>query len=233
MTISFDLDRELGVLELRESLLEHTRCAYRLLPPFEGGPPRILDIGCGAGVPSLELARLSRGDVVGIDVDDAAVALMRERVAREGLGDQVTARCVSLYETDFPDASFDLLWEEGALHLLDTDRSLSQCRRLLRPGGYLVMHETKRWFHSVSDRLIDFGFVVRHTHPLPEHCWLTAYAEPLDTKLRAFMKSRDVKDLDTVTTKALATHRAAVASIRADPDATDGAFYLLQLITQT
>ncbi len=198
-----------------------------------GGPPRILDIGCGTGVPTLELARLSRGDVVGIDVDEAALEVMRERVARAGLGDHVTVRCVSLYETDFTHASFDLLWEEGALHLLDTNRSLSQCRRLLKPGGYLVMHETNKWFHSISDRLAGFGFTLRQTHPLPKHCWLTAYAEPLDTRLRAFMQSRDVKELDMVTTEALATHRAAVASIRADPDATDGAFYLLQVITRT
>jgi SAM-dependent methyltransferase len=229
MTISFDLDRALGIVELRESLLQHTRRAYQLLQPFEGGPPRILDIGCGVGVPSLELARLSRGEVVGIDVDMAALEVMRERVAREGLGDRVTARCVSLYETDFPDSSFDLLWEEGVLHLLDTDRSLTQCRRLLRSGGYLVMHETNVWFESVRARLADFGFELRQTHPLPEHCWLTAYAEPLDAKLREFEQSHDEKALDKVTAKALATHRAAVASIRADPGATDGAFYLLQM----
>ena len=228
MTISYDLDRALGIFELRESFLEHTRRAYGLLPSFKGGPPRILDIGCGTGVPSLQLARLSRGEVVGIDVDERALELMRERVAREGLGDYVTARCVSLYETDFPDASFDLVWEEGVLHLLDANRSLPQCRRLLKPGRHLVMHETNKWFDRVRDRLPDFGFTLRQALPLPEHCWLTLYAEPLDAKLREFAQSCDVEALDKVTAKALATHRAAVASIRADPGATDGAFYLLQ-----
>ena len=228
MTISHDLDRALGIFELREPFLEHTRRAYGLLPPFEAGPPRILDIGCGTGGPSLELARLSRGEVVGIDVDEPALEVMRERVAREGLGDRVTARWVSLYENDLPDASFDLLWEEGVLHLLDTDRSLPQCRRLLKPGCHLVMHETNVWFERVRDRLADFGFELRQRHPLPELYWLTAYAEPLDANLRAYAQSHDVDTLDEDAAKAFATHRAAVASIRADPGATDCAFYLLQ-----
>jgi SAM-dependent methyltransferase len=228
VAFSHQLDLELGVPELREALLEYTRQAYALLPPFAAESPRILDIGCGSGTPSLELARLSRGQVIGIDVDEAVLEVMRQRVARAGLGDRVIALKGSICDPEFADASFDLLWEEGALHLLDADRSLPQCRRLLKSGCYLVMHETARWFDSVRDRLAGFGFALRHTHPLPKHCWLTAYAEPLEASLRAFLKSHDVDRLDDVTASALATHRAAIASIRADPDATDGAFFLLQ-----
>jgi SAM-dependent methyltransferase len=228
MTTSYQLDRELGIFELRETFLEHTREAYALLPAFETGSPRILDIGCGTGTPSMELARLSGGEVVGIDVDAPALEVMRDRVAEAGLGDQVTALHGSIYDTDFPDASFDLLWEEGVLHLLDTGRSLPQCRRLLRQRCYLVMHESNSWFDSVRDRLADFGFSLRQTHPLPKHYWLTAYAEPLDAILRAFVRSHDLETLDEVAVNALATHQAAVASIRADPGATDCAFHLLQ-----
>jgi len=230
VTISYELDRELGVFELRDSFLGHTRRAYALLSPFAAGPPRILDIGCGTGTPSLELARLSGGEIFGIDVDEPALEVMRERVAEAELGGRVSARCVSLYETDFPDADFDLLWEEGVLHLLDTDRSLGQCRRLLKPGCHLVMHETNLWFDRARDRLTDFGFTVRRTYPLPEHYWLTAYAEPLDAKLRAFVQSHDIEALDDITARALATHRKAVASIRADPGATDCAFFIAQKV---
>jgi ubiquinone/menaquinone biosynthesis C-methylase UbiE len=228
MTISYQLDRKLGIFELRETFLEHTREAYALLPAFDTGSPRILDVGCGTGTPTMELARLSGGKVVGIDVDELALEVMRDRVAEAGLGDQVTALHGSIHETDFPDASFDLLWEEGVLHLLDTGRSLPQCRRLLKQGCYLVVHETNSWFDSVHDRLADFGFSLRQKHLLPKHYWLTAYAEPLDANLRAFAQSHDLEALDEVAAKAFATHQAAVASIRADPGATDCAFHLLQ-----
>jgi len=228
--VSHELDRELGVFELRERFLEHTRKAWDLLPPFESAQPRILDIGCGTGTPSLELARLSGGDVVGIDVDQAALEVLGRRAVEAGLGDRVTARCVSLYESGMPDAGFDLLWEEGVLHLLDVDRSLEDCRRLLKPGGYLVMHETTLWLDGNRDRLADYGFVVRAEYPLPKHFWLTHWAEPLDERLQAFESAVAVEALDKATATAIAQHRAAVDSIRADPDATSCAYWVTERV---
>jgi len=89
VTISDELDRELGVRELRASFLEHTRRTYAMLPPAESRPRRILDIGCGTGAPSIELARLSGGTVIGIDVDERALEVMRDHVAEAGLDDRV------------------------------------------------------------------------------------------------------------------------------------------------
>ena len=57
---------------LRKHLLKYTRRAFRMLPPLE--KPRILDIGCGSGVPSIVLARLSRGQVIGLDIDPSLLA---------------------------------------------------------------------------------------------------------------------------------------------------------------
>lgn len=227
VAVSYELDRELGIFELRDGFLEHTRRAWALLPPFDSVPPRILDIGCGTGTPSLELARLGGGDVVGIDIDEAALAVLRERAGDVGLGDRVTTWRVSLEENGLPDAAFDVLWEEGVLHMLDVDRSLSECRRLLKPGCHLVMHETTLWLDGIRERLADHGFAVRATHPLPRHFWLTHWADPLDARLRAFERSHDLNALNETTASALATHRAAVAAIRADPDATRCAYWVV------
>jgi SAM-dependent methyltransferase len=228
VAVSYDLDRELGIVELREGFLEHTRRAWALLPPFDAVLPRILDIGCGTGTPTLELARLSGGEVVGIDIDEAALEVLRRRTAAAGLGGRVATCCVSVLETGFADAAFDLLWEEGALHLLDVDRSLGECRRLLKPGGHLVMHETTRWLDGTRGALVDRGFAVRAAYPLPKHLWLTHWAEPLDERLRQFERSHDLGGLDEFTAGALATHRAVVASIRADPDATSSAYWIVR-----
>ncbi len=48
-----DVDDALNVEELRGRFLEHSRQAYRLLPPLE--QPRILDIGCGRGQQTIEI----------------------------------------------------------------------------------------------------------------------------------------------------------------------------------
>ena len=60
------LDRD----QFRANLLAYTRRAYRMLPHL--AKPRILDIGCGTGVSTLELARISDGDLVAVDIDQDA-----------------------------------------------------------------------------------------------------------------------------------------------------------------
>lgn len=44
---------------------DYTRRAFEMLPKLD--KPRILDIGCGPGGPTMELARLSGGSVIGLD----------------------------------------------------------------------------------------------------------------------------------------------------------------------
>lgn len=47
---------------IRARLLKYTRKAFRMLPKLD--KPRILDTGCGSGVPTIELARISNGFIV-------------------------------------------------------------------------------------------------------------------------------------------------------------------------
>ena len=57
--------------------------------PLEGG--KILDIGCGNGTPTLELARLSGGEVIGVDIDQSALDEFAGKIQAAGLGDRVKA----------------------------------------------------------------------------------------------------------------------------------------------
>ena len=51
----------------RKNLNKYTIRAFQTLPKMEA--PTILDIGCGSGVPSLELARQCNGKIIGLDID--------------------------------------------------------------------------------------------------------------------------------------------------------------------
>lgn len=217
-----DIDDALNVEELRRRFLEQSRQAYRLLPPLE--QPRILDIGCGRGQQTLELARLGGGEVIGIDIDKAALSRLQQRIDRENLGDRITAIHTSLFDNGFDDHCFDLLWEEGVLHLLDASRSFSECRRLLRPGGYLVMHETIVWFNSKRGTLKDSGFELFDRHMLPKHFWWTDYGAPLEERIRAYRETHG----DAADSPKLAEHENVVAAIKCDPDRTDCGIYVLR-----
>jgi 2-polyprenyl-3-methyl-5-hydroxy-6-metoxy-1,4-benzoquinol methylase len=95
---------------------------------------RVLDVGCGAGEITSEIARAGF-DVVGIDV--AEEPLRRARARDPELDVRIVAPDG---EWPLPDASFDAVWAgETIEHVLDTAAWLSQVRRVLRSGGTLVL----------------------------------------------------------------------------------------------
>jgi SAM-dependent methyltransferase len=97
------------------------------LPPA----PRILDAGCGSGRMLVELARY--GAVAGVELDSEAVAIARAR-------DHFDVRIARVEELPFPDASFDLITCLDVIeHTPDDCRTLSELRRVCRPGGWLLV----------------------------------------------------------------------------------------------
>jgi ubiquinone/menaquinone biosynthesis C-methylase UbiE len=63
---------------LRANLCKYTRQAFHLLP--ELNKPRILDIGCGAGVPTMELAGLSSGQITGVDINQSLLDRLERKI---------------------------------------------------------------------------------------------------------------------------------------------------------
>ena len=61
---------------------EYTRRAYGMLTGMD--QPRLLDVGCGRGGVTLELAQLTGGEVVAIDVDASSLETLRARARQEG-----------------------------------------------------------------------------------------------------------------------------------------------------
>lgn len=212
--------------DLRNSFLTYTRKAYGLIPKM--ARPRVLDIGCGRGAQTLELARLGDGEIVGIDIDKAALDELNLELERQGLLHRIQTVQCSLLKTDFPDESFDILWEEGVLHILDAKRALQECSRLLKPTGFLVMNETLRWFHTSLKVLPAFGFKVFDHFNLPSKIWWTDYYEPLEKRIAALKKRRfSSRELES-----LSRHEREIEMVRKNPTEFDCGFYIMQKVPQ-
>ena len=136
-----DIQRELHSELSRGSpaRLGFTRKAFQMLPNLD--KPRILDVGCGQGGPTLELARLSGGQVTGLDIDLSALHELARRADEEGLSDCVQVVHGSMHHMSFTFGSFDVIWAEGAMHILGFERVLGEWRRFISPRGFLVVHE--------------------------------------------------------------------------------------------
>jgi SAM-dependent methyltransferase len=118
---------------------KYTRQAFQMLPKLV--TPRILDVGCGRGGPTLELARLSGGQVVGLDLDRPSLDTFSQRVEEARLSLTVQAVNCSLFHICFADESFDLIWAEGSIFIIGFEQGLKAWRRLLKADGLVVVHK--------------------------------------------------------------------------------------------
>ena len=101
-----------------------------------------LDVGCGGGDVSVDLARLvgPAGRVVGTDLDDAKLALARSE-ASERQVDNIEYRRANIVDGEEA-AHYDLAYARFLLtHLPDPADALAGLYRVLRPGGALVVED--------------------------------------------------------------------------------------------
>jgi len=113
----------------------HHLARYQFALGRMAGGERVLDAGCGTGYGS-QLLRQKAASVVGIDNSPLAVAYAREHFTGPGIG-FAQMDCQRLA---FPAAEFDLLvCFEVFEHMEDQDGFLTECLRVMRPGGALIL----------------------------------------------------------------------------------------------
>ena len=162
---------------IRKHFLKYTRKAFRMLPQID--KPRILDIGCGSGIPTLELVRLSQGEVIGIDIDQPAVDKFNRKIKEAGLTDRVQALNCSMFDMDFTDESFDIIWSEGSIYAIGFEKGLRQWKRFLKPDGFMVVHDEQGNVREKLEQISNCGYELIGYFILSEETWWTEYFAPL------------------------------------------------------
>jgi ubiquinone/menaquinone biosynthesis C-methylase UbiE len=101
---------------------------------------RLLDVGCGPGTITVDLARLvAPGEVVGVDITDAP--LDEARAAAAGVAN-VRFEVADTYRFGYADDSFDVVHaHQVCQHLTDPVAALAEMRRVCRPGGYVAVRD--------------------------------------------------------------------------------------------
>jgi ubiquinone/menaquinone biosynthesis C-methylase UbiE len=148
---------------LTESKARRRVAELAAIQPGEG----VLEVATGTGVQLVSLARANAaGRTVGVEPSKGMLAQARQRIEASGLGDRIELLEGSALELPLPDESFDLLVNGYMLDLLPRDeipRALSEFKRVLRPGGRLVlsnMTKGERRRERVWDWLYAKGLVL-------------------------------------------------------------------------
>ncbi|MGI6367779.1 MAG: methyltransferase domain-containing protein [Anaerolineae bacterium] len=137
-----------------ESDVAYRRRVRTMLAYLDPQPGQtILDCGTGMGFYARAIDRLYPGvRVVGIDMDDHALAF-----AREHLPASVTIAKADIYRMPLPNGSVDgVVMSEVLEHLADEERGLQEVYRVLKPGGTLsltVPYERYPWWYDPINRL--------------------------------------------------------------------------------
>ncbi|WGM89267.1 MAG: class I SAM-dependent methyltransferase [Candidatus Bathyarchaeum tardum] len=199
--------------------MKYTRQAFQILPKIN--EPYILDVGCGSGIPTIELAKLSKGTIVSVDTDHKELEKLDKKILEEGLSNRVSTQNCSILDVDFPDETFDIIWAEGSLHIVGFEKSLNQLRHLLRKGGFIVAHDGINHVSSALISTSDLGYSLIDHFILPDDEWKINYFEPLERLIKKWKKNPENSEI-------VKTYQNQVNMFRKKPEENISGFYIFQ-----
>ena len=108
------------------------------------GPEAILDLGCGTGVAARAIARRpgAKGPITAVDISPHLLEMARRLADEEGLAGRISFRTGDAHGLGLPQGGFDVVVMHTLIsHVADPATVLAEGRRLLRPGGRLVVFD--------------------------------------------------------------------------------------------
>ncbi len=191
-----------------------TTFSNQILSSLKGLPdnPRIADLGCGGGAGALLLAERFNARVRAVDLSRDFLDELMTRARQRGLDSLIEAIEGDIGNLDWPPASADLLWSEGAAYHLTFAGALRAWRPLMATNGLAIISEMSFFNDAVPDAVRDYwqqaypaigteatnsghaeasGFEVLEIRRLPASAWWDNYYDPLSDNMAPFSQSAD------------------------------------------
>ena len=196
-----------------------TRKAYSLMVDGLTDAPRILDLGCGPGMQTLELLRCGADMVVALDLFPQMLRRVEQAAAGAGLSDRVETMQADMTTVTFSPGSFDIIWSEGAIYFLGFAAGLARIKDWLKSGGYVAVSEPVWLTLDPPQEAIDFwkeypeidtierklevidkaGYTSVGHFVLPASAWTDQYYDPMVERIeQCAAKWKGVEDAEAV-----------------------------------
>lgn len=188
---------------------ESTAKAFNSIREFLPQNPKILDVGCGPGMQTIELARLSGGSITAIDFHPPYLDILRMNAEKAGVAHRIETVEGSMTCMDFEENYYDLIWSEGSIYIMGFENGLTEWRRFLKPGGFMAASEFSWFKEAPPEEAVNFwstGYpaaltveenlklieklkydVITHFH-LPESAWWEDYYNTLKKRIDILME---------------------------------------------
>lgn len=150
---------------LRSHRFRTAENSARYLLPHLGPGMRVLDVGCGPGTLTADLAeRIGNGEMVAMDREASVLEEAASAFAERGITN-VTVEVGDVYALNHDDASFDVVHAHQVLqHLSDPVAALAEMRRVTKPDGLVAVRDgdyAAMTWHPADPRLDQWADVYR------------------------------------------------------------------------
>jgi SAM-dependent methyltransferase len=184
--------------------------AFSYLPPLPADA-KILDVGCGSGTQTRDLATLTGGIITAVDNHQPFLDTLMKRAEETGTKDRIKTVCASMDALPFEKGQFDLIWSEGAIFIIGFENGLKTWKPFLKKGGYIVVSDSA-WFEpnpppelmqwwekegympgteeQLKEQIRNAGLKLLATYRLPEAGWWDHYYVPMLARIAELRKKR-------------------------------------------
>jgi ubiquinone/menaquinone biosynthesis C-methylase UbiE len=169
----------------------------------------ILDIGCGTGIHTLQLADLIDGKITALDNHQGFLDILQKHLITNQLANKVQWVKGDMKAMEFETQSFYIIWSEGSIFIIGFERGLKEWKRFLKPNGYIALTdlfwlkpnpplEIKAYFDKISPGLLrreqaikiieQTGYDLIHHFQLPVNAWWDDFYLPMEAQLGIIRK---------------------------------------------
>lgn len=187
---------------------DSTKQAITMLKDIPSNPT-ILDIGCGPGMQTIELAKNMNGKIFAIDTHKPFLDRLLETAINKDVSHRIEAKEMSMFSLEFRENSFDVIWCEGAIFIIGFEKGIQEWRKYIKTGGYLVVSEVSWLREDIPEEPKNFwesdypgikgitdnmkiikksGYSAVGHFIIPERGWWKDYYNPLTDRISKLRK---------------------------------------------